>query len=134
MAPLKRIQVRSNYAPWISESAKNLIRNREEAFRIFSTTNRIEDWNYYKWFRSKVTNLVRKEKLHWQSAKINGSPQSPSMWKFVRSMMGSKESSPPQKIVYQGTLYQKPSQLCQIMNKYFVEKIENLLQKNTYIF
>ena len=129
MVPLKRIQVRSNYAPWISDNAKSLIRDRNEAFRIFSTTNSVHDWNYYKFIRNRVTNILRKEKNDWQKAKLNDSLHSPSMWKYVRNLIGCTPSNPPQKIIYQGTLYQKPTELCQVMNKFFFEKIESLLQK-----
>ena len=31
MAPVNMIQVRSNYAPWLSESTKNKIKERDEA-------------------------------------------------------------------------------------------------------
>ena len=51
------------------------------------------------------------------------------IWKNVRNTLGWISGGPPQRIVFKGKLYTKPVELAVIMNKFFVEKIDKLLDR-----
>ena len=48
MAPVKVIQVRSSYAPWMSAETKAMVKERNLAQEKASETQNEEDWKNYK--------------------------------------------------------------------------------------
>ena len=62
MAPLRTIQVRAKYAPWLSDSTKRLMNERNEAQKAASETKDQDDYRQYKFLRNQVTANVRQEK------------------------------------------------------------------------
>ena len=48
MAPMKTIQIRKNYIPWISEETKRMIVERNELKKIASMSGHENDWANYK--------------------------------------------------------------------------------------
>ena len=62
MAPVKSIQTRSRYAPWLSEATKKKIKNRNEAQKKASETNLKSDWDEYRKQRNVINNILKMEK------------------------------------------------------------------------
>ena len=54
LAPVKTIQVRNNFAPWLSDNTKQLMKERDIAQHRASVTNLEHDWHYYHHFRNDV--------------------------------------------------------------------------------
>ena len=50
MAPVKKIQTRNNYAPWLGKETK-LLKDKREA----AETDRQEDWRLFRGLRNQVT-------------------------------------------------------------------------------
>ena len=48
MAPIKTIQIRANYAAWMSTSTKEFLKRRDLAQATASKTKNPEDWLAYK--------------------------------------------------------------------------------------
>ena len=127
MAPIKTIQNRSNYAPWISKDTKNKINARNEAQKKASQTNMLSDWEEYKRQRNQVNLTVKTEKKSWQAAKISSfGSDSSSIWKNVKNWLGWSKGGPPTKLLENGTIFTKPSDLARIMNSFFIKKVQNL--------
>ena len=85
MAPIKTIQVRSNFAPWISENTKEKINERDAAKKRFDDTKNDEDWKTFKRHRNSVTNTLRTEKKMWQKRKLSECSGDPKeTWKNVK--------------------------------------------------
>ena len=63
MAPVKTFQMRSNYAPWLSQETKQLMRERDIAQHRASSSKLNCDWNYYKNLRNQVNRLLKRKKL-----------------------------------------------------------------------
>ena len=59
MAPMKTVQIRTNYNPWLSQQTKNLMRDRDQLQQIAAETNNQQDWNNYKKLRNTVNNRVK---------------------------------------------------------------------------
>ena len=61
-APVRKIQVRQNYRPWVSKETKELINQRNYAQEVASRTNDVDDWRKYKNIINSVVNRTRLEK------------------------------------------------------------------------
>ena len=55
LAPVKTVQTRTKYAPWLSNSTKSLMKERDEAQRKAASTKHEDDWKTYKRLRNQVT-------------------------------------------------------------------------------
>ena len=129
MAPVKTIQTRTKYAPWLSETTKKKIKDRNEAQKKASQTNLKADWDEYKRQRNSINNVLKNEKKSWQEKKISGlGSDTSSIWKNLKNWLGWTSGGPPSKIIEEGNIYTKPSDLARIMNSFFINKVRNLRQ------
>ena len=127
MAPVKVIQVRTNYAPWMSRETKQKIKERDKAQEKASVTKNIEDWEEYKRLRNTVNNTLKIEKKNWQGQKLREfGGDSSTVWKNVKNWLGWTTGGPPTKLIKDGYMYTKPMDMARIMNDYFVTKVRNL--------
>ena len=54
------------------------------------------------------------------------SSDSKSTWKHVRTKLGWSSGGPPTKLLQDGVLHTKPSELASIMNSFFITMVQNL--------
>ena len=66
-APVKTIQVRPTYAPWLTEEAKELMNQRDLAQLIASQSQSQDSWRHYRQLRNLATKCLK-------NAKKGGSP------------------------------------------------------------
>ena len=134
MAPIKIIQVRKKYCPWLSETTKLMIKQRNEAQKQANETKSRSDWNYFKTLRNKVNNRLKYEKINWQKDKLDEfSEDSSQTWKNIKGWLGWSTGGPPTKLFYEGKMLTKPKELSETMNSFFVNKVRNLRNKLTNI-
>ena len=127
MAPLRTIQVRTKYAPWLSDSTKNLLKHRDEAHKLASETKSLEDYRQYKALRNQATATMRQEKKVWERRKLNSNQQDPSkLWKNVKSWLSWNNSGPPTRLSHNGRLVSSPAGIAGVMNSFFLGKVEGL--------
>ena len=126
-APVKVFQVRTNYAPWLSKSTKDLMSKRDAAQKKASETNVTEDWKLYKSLRNRINNILKSEKKNYQTRKLKEATGDISKtWKSVKSWLGWTSGGPPTQLVENGLLVNKPSALAECMNSYFTSKVRGL--------
>ena len=100
MAPIRTIQTRSQYAPWLSEATKIKIKERNEAQKRALETNLKSDWEDFKKQRNVINNILKTEKKSWQERKITGlGSDSSSVWKNLKSWLGWGKGGPPSKLM-----------------------------------
>ena len=129
-APIKTVQVRKNYAPWLNSEIKALMFDRDEAQRKASASKDQDDWRLYKNLRNTVTDRLRKCKAEWEANKlINIDTHPKDVWKNIKSLMNMKISGPPTQLIHNGNIINSPIDLATTMNDYFIDKIDNL-EKN----
>ena len=87
LAPIKKFQMRTKYAAWISDETKAKIKDRDEAQELAAATRSIDDWREYKMKRNHVTSLLRKEKLSWQKGKLESCEESQDIGKLWKNML-----------------------------------------------
>ena len=127
MAPVKIIQVRTHYAPWMSTETKEKIKERDTAQKKAAETQNAEDWESYKHLRNYINNRVKVEKKEWQEQKLKSfGKDTSSVWKNIKSWLGWTSGGSPTKLVENGSLFTKPKDLSRIMNTYFINKVRNL--------
>ena len=92
MAPVKTIQVRNNYAPWLSTATKELMRERDIAQHRAVESKLEADWNKYKSLRNQVNSLVKTEKSSWQAQKMKSIGKNTNLvWKNLKDWFGWKK-------------------------------------------
>ena len=127
MAPIKTYQMRKKYAPWLSPDLKKEMKARDDAQQVAQVSRTQEDWKKYKKLRNSVNNKLKGAKTKWQKDKLGEySTDSRSTWKHVRAWLGWSSGGPPTRLLENGVLQSKPSDLARIMNTFFVSKVQNL--------
>ena len=125
LAPVKTIQVRNNYAPWLSHSTKQMMKERDIAQNRAAVTGLESDWHDYRQLRNKVNRNLRNEKAQWRKNKLKSiGGDSSLVWKNLKDWFGWKKQGPPTQLCNNGNMYSKPSDLTKIMNEHFIKKIQ----------
>ena len=85
MAPIKKIQTRKNYVPWLSKETKLLKDKREAAQEKAAETDHPEDWQLFISLRNQVTLKGREDKKTWEEKKLDLNENSTTdVWKTVK--------------------------------------------------
>ena len=127
MAPVRVFQVRTHYAPWMSQSTKEQIVERDLAQKKAAETKSEDDWRIFKQLRNNINNTLKVEKRVWQEQKIKSfGADSSSVWKNLKGWLGWTSGGAPTKLVENGEMFSKPADLAKIMNQYFVRKVKTL--------
>ena len=122
MAPLRAVQVRTNYAPWLSTKTIILMKERDTLHEKAAQSGRREDWLLFKAVRNKINNRLKYEENKWQKAKLEKcGDDSKSVWKNVKGILNWKSSGSPNQLFYKGTLLTKSKELADAQNDYFIE-------------
>ena len=90
MAPIHTIQIRENYAPWLSYETKRIMAERDIAQKKAAETKYEEDWKLFRRLRNKVNSLLKNEKQNWQRSKFKQCEEendSRQIWKNVKSWL-----------------------------------------------
>ena len=61
MAPMKTVQVRTNYAPWLSQATKDLMSERDMLQERAAQSKNSEDWKQFKSLRNKINSRLKSE-------------------------------------------------------------------------
>ena len=129
MAPLKTIQVRTKYSPWISKQTLELMKDRNKLQKTASETKNRDDWSKFKSLRNQVNNRLKYEERKWQKFRLEECEGNPSKtWKNVKNILNWVHSGSPSQLFAGGRLVSKPQEVADAQNQYFVEKINTLRQ------
>ena len=129
-APVKTVQIRSNYAPWLNGEVRELIRQRDTAQMIASHSQCQDSWRHYRNMRNITTKSIRNAKKVWESEQLNHFGNSTTgLWRNLKSWMGWKNSGPPSQLFHEGELVSSPHALASTMNSFFIKKVKNLQKR-----
>ena len=129
MAPIRTIQVRENYAPWLSGQTKQIMAERDLAQKIAIQSKSDDDWVIFKRLRNQVNRILKSEKRNWRRAKFKlceDENDSKQIWKNVKSYLNWTTSGAPTQLFHDGRLENRPIGLAECMNNFFINKIETL--------
>ena len=115
LAPLRSIQVRNKYAPWLSEETKDLTRRRREAQANAATTGDPGDLRQVRSLRNMAVKQGRKEREVWERDKLESRGRSPSqIWAGVKSVLGWGNNGPPTRLYHGGKYIDTPKGLATV--------------------
>ena len=131
MAPVKRFQVRTKYAAWVSDNTKEKIRARDAAQMTAATTQPKEDWDRYKRLRNDLSVVKKREKLAWHQQKLEACEESGDygkLWKNILGWLNWSSTSSPTKLSQNGVLETSPSKMAELQNQYYINKVKTIRQ------
>ena len=127
MVPVKKIQLRHNFAPWISQECKAEMAARDTANKTAVESGLDTDWDTFRRVRNSVTRRVRKEKEAWRREKMEGcQANSSSCWKNIMGWLGWSSSGSPSKLYSGARVETSPQKMANIMNHYYVNKVADI--------
>ena len=129
MAPIKKFQVRTKYAAWLSDNNKSKIRDRDKAQQAAALSGSEEDWATYKYLRNDLTKLLRKEKVSWQQEKVEAcehSQDSGKLWKNILGWLNWSSTSSPTKLLHNGDMVTSPQMMADVQNEYYIKKVRDI--------
>ena len=130
MAPIKTIQVRTNYVPGLEEDTKKLQAERNKAHEQAAKSDNPEDWRIFRSLRNKTTAKIRADKRKWEKERFSHiENDSSNIWKSVKGWLGWSSGGPPTQLFFEGRIVNKPAGLASSMNKYFINKVKDLRQR-----
>ena len=126
-APIKVIQNRNDYVPYITPELNTLMSERDKMKEKAANTGRLDDYEEYKRRRNEVSTLMKSSESNYFKEKFNEENiTSKNVWKTAYEVLGNTRSSFPSQILHGGRLLSNPSLIASEVNKYFVEKIQKL--------
>ena len=126
-APVRTIQVRSRYAPWISDLTKRVMVERDLAQQVAVASQDPNKWREFKNLRNNATKCLRRDRDLWERNQLDNLQNSPTdLWRNLKGWMGWKNSGPPTQLFYKGELVSSPQGLADSMNSYFIDKVTGL--------
>ena len=121
-APIIRIQERKNYAPWITNDTKELMKQRDEyknkakLLNKESKNNGVSSaspeekaaWDKYKKLRNQINNRKKLESTKYNSIRVSENiDDSSSSWSTVKDIIGWKSSKTVNQLSENGNLVTK---------------------------
>ena len=127
MAPMRTLQIRTNYAPWLSEETLELIKARDEAHKVAVETKCRDDWKKYKKVRNSIVNRLQYEESKWRQSWFDAcASDSSRTWKNVKGVLNWKSSGSPSKLFHKGALKTKAQEVADCQNEFFIEKVQKI--------
>ena len=129
MAPIKTFQTTSKYCPWLSESTKLLIKERNKAQSYFSENKTDENFEIFKKIRNKVTKSLRDDKFKWHKNKLDKCDKDPGkLWQNILGWLNWCSAGSPSKLYHAGQIVTSPAKLADIINNFYVTKVVQIQQ------
>ena len=130
-APLKVIQNRNGYVPYISKELKEEMDIRDVLKKEAASTGSNYIYDAYKMKRNEVSTKGKEAKANYYKQKFDDKEMTSSdMWKTAYQILGNNVSSFPSQMMFSGKLFSKPIEIANEMNKFFVNKISKLKKKD----
>ena len=129
MAPVKKFQIRTKYAAWLSESTKTKIIDRDRAQEAAILSGSVEDWSSYKRLRNDLTKVLHSEKMSWQQAKLQACEEnldSGKLWKNILGWLNWCSTCSPTKLLHNGEMETSPLRMADIQNEYYIHKVRDI--------
>ena len=126
-APIKVFQTRKNYAPWLSDSTKCEINERNELKLQSATCNDPEILKQYKTLRNRIKSKLKNEKIEYYRNKLeNRKATVKEVWKVSYEILGQSRDLSPKQLYHNGDLITSSKTMSNIFNKIFVNKVKKL--------
>ena len=130
-APLKVIQNRTHYVPYISPEIKRNMEERNKLKEYATQSGTPEDYETYKKKRNHVSSLLKTAEREYYNKKLDDDASSKTVWRAAFSILGNQRSSFPSQILHDGHLLSSPKAIAAAVNNFFINKISKLKEEST---
>ena len=131
-APMRTIQVRSDYKDWLKDATKVKMQERNDA-RTFARVNDTDDnWNHFKILRNECTRMQRrdrKESLRETFENIEKEDDSARLFGITRKLLGWNQAGPPSCLKVNGVIVRKQKEVADSQAEYYSQKIIKIKAK-----
>ena len=128
-APIKVIQNRSNYCPYIDKDLKKLMEERDYVKEVAIKTGNPFVFDKYKVLRNSVSTKLKNAEPNYYKSKFENAESSADIWKSAKQVLGKVRSSFPTQILAMGKLISNPQDMATAVNEFFLTKIRKLKEE-----
>ena len=129
-APVRTIQHRRNYCPYLSNETKEILKERNILQKEASISGDAILLQEFKIKAREAKKAVMKDKRLGQQISLSKSVSSKQAWKSARSILGMNSTLAPTAIKdLDGNLTTNPAKLSVLFNEFFTEKTKKLRAK-----
>ena len=129
-APLKFVQSRKNYCNWVNDTMLDQMKERDQARQTARTTDTHEDWSKYRRLKNDCTkNLKQCKNTYFKNIfeAFSQAGDSKNIYRTAKKIMGWYVPLQPKMFLARGTIFRKPVQMANELQKFYVKKVENLM-------
>ena len=101
VAPLKRIQIKSNNVPYLSNRTRSIQFERDQVLIRAREHNNPDDWRLYRTLRNQATQSIRNDRHVHITNKVS-STNPTTVWQSVKKLTGQIIKGPPVKLLTKG--------------------------------
>ena len=129
-APVRTIQIRKRYCPYLTEETKILIAERNTLHEEASRSNDKVLLEEFKIKAREVRKAVTRDKKQGLIDSLNDQVTSSQAWNSVRNILGITKNMAPTAVKDKdGKLVTNPEKLATMFNEFFIEKVQILRAK-----
>ena len=135
-APWTRTQQRKNFAPWLTDDTKRMIKERDQcksAAKELSKGSSVvcqaqsQLWAQYKKLRNKINNRRKREEILYKTEKMSEFGKSPDLlWKQAKHFMGWKTQGTPCQVRVNNAILKSAQKIAQSFNDFFASKVASI--------
>ena len=126
-APLKVIQNRNGYVPYISKELKGEMEHRNTLKEEAAITGNKETFDEYKRKKNEISTKLKAAEAKYYNEKFDEEDLTAAeMWRSAYKLLGNTISSFPSQMIFSGKLFSKPIDIANEMNKFFINKVKKL--------
>ena len=128
-APMKIFLTRNNYAPWLSEETKRIMKERDRLKSESKESNDINVLKKYRKLRNQIKEINKKEEKEFYMKEFEDAGDrndSRKMWGLSYDILGSKKNLSPNQLIIDGNLCSNPKLIAEEFNKIFINKVQKL--------
>ena len=108
-APIRTIQVLTQYAPWLTEATKTCMIERDLAQLAATSSQDPVQWGEYKTLRNRATSQQKSDEKVWETSQLDHlSNNLTDLWRNLKGWMGWKNSGPPTQLFHEGRMIKSP--------------------------
>ena len=130
-APIKTVQVKQTAKPFISDSTKELVRKKHQAWATYKASRNTADQQLYKDSVKEVKKAVMMDRTKWLEEDLGDMASTKNAWNKARLVLGQSKSSGPTCIKKDdNSLVTNPLQMSNMFANQHSAKLSNLRSKS----
>ena len=134
-APFKKIQVRTNYKCWLTDTTKSKMKLRDLARTKAAQSQNYSDWMEYKRLRNDCTVKIRNDKKKYFNNMFENCENEKDvkkLYNITKKQLGWITGGPPDCFHLDGKLVTAPKEVAEVQMKMFIIK-QNISLRNYQI-